>query len=109
MNHGVHYHSCGFLGYTHVQNGMPVFVSLECKTFHEILLFMFIVSHVIFVFILCESCHISDLCNKLNTYFVLGMGIGHAQHNMRYYRKHKILFLDTCFLYLYFPPEWVGK
>ena len=28
---------------------------------------------------------------------------------MIHYGKHEILFLDTCFLYLYFPTDWIGQ
>ena len=47
--------------------------------------------------------------NTFNMFFVRVMGVIIEQYNMRNYNKHEILLLDTCLLYLYFPPDWVGQ
>ena len=85
------------------------FVLIKCNDFHEILLLRFIVTQVIFVCILWQSCQRSALWNKMNTLFVHSMDAERAQYNMQNYDKHETLLLDMCFLYLYFPADWVGK
>ena len=55
MHRGVLLHSDRFLGYVHVANKMPVFLSMEFITFHEIMLLVFIVIQVIFMCIIFHS------------------------------------------------------
>ena len=50
MYHGIVCHSSGFLGYAHVPKLNAIFVSLEYRTFHEILLLMFLVTQVLFLY-----------------------------------------------------------
>ena len=107
MRHGFICHSGGFLGYTHVVNEMPVFVTLECKTIHEIILLMFLLTQVLLVCILWQSCHSLVLCNAFNMLLVCGIDVGCAQYNVRHYGKHEILLLSTCLLYIYLPTDWV--
>ena len=99
-----HHH---FLFLTHKY--MPVISSLECRTFHEILLFMFIETQLLFVCIIWQSCHISALWNTMNMLFVCDMDVSYEHYNVKHCGKHEMLLLDTCLLYLYFPPDWVGK
>ena len=63
MPHGVLCHSSGFQGYTHMVNEMPVFVSLEYNTFHEIMLLMFLLTQVLLMFILWKSFQSSEMWN----------------------------------------------
>ena len=37
------------------------------------------------------------------------MSVGHAQYNMIDYGKHENLLMNKCLLYIYLPPDWVGK
>ena len=37
------------------------------------------------------------------------MYVTREQYNVKHYGKHEILLLDTCFLYIYLPPNWVGQ
>ena len=37
------------------------------------------------------------------------MGVFLERYNMRYYNKHEILLLDTCFLYLFLYPWWIWQ
>ena len=71
------------------------------------MLLIFLVTQVIFVCIFCHYCHILTLWNTINMLFIRGMEVYRAQYNMRHYSKHEILLLDTCLLYLYFPPDRV--
>ena len=41
--------------------------------------------------------------------FVHGMGVAREQYNVKHYGKHEIVLFDTCLLYLYLPPDWVGQ
>ena len=88
---------------------MPVFVSLECRTFYETLLLIFLVTQVLLMRILWKSCQNLSLWNTMNMLFVFGMDVSHAQYSMNNYSKHEIILLDTCLLYIYLPPDWVGK
>ena len=76
---------------------------------NEILLFMFLVAQFLFVCILFYSCQSSPLWNTLNIFFICGMDVSREQYYVKNYGKHKIIFLDTCLLYLYFTPDWVGQ
>ena len=40
---------------------------------------------------------------------VCGIDVAPEQWNAKHYGKNKVLLLDTCLLYLYLPPYWVGK
>ena len=51
------FHSGGFLGYDNVINKMQIFVSLECRDFHKILLLLFKVT-IFFMYIILQSFHI---------------------------------------------------
>ena len=73
------------------------------------MLLMFLVTQVIFVCVFWKSCQRSSLCNILNMLFIRGMDVGREQYNVRHYGKYEILLLDTCLLYLYLSPEWVGQ
>ena len=42
-------------------------------------------------------------------FFVHGKEVSRAQYSMKNFGKDKILWLDTCLLYLYLPPDWVGQ
>ena len=42
-------------------------------------------------------------------FFVCDMDVVREQYNMKYHGKHEILLLNTWLLYLYLPPNWVGK
>ena len=97
------------LWYAHFSNEMPVFVSREFSTFHEILLLMFLLTQVLFMYILWKSCQISDLWNPINMLFIIIMDVVRSHYKVRHYGKHEILLLDTCLLYLYLTPNWVGK
>ena len=75
--------------------------------FDEIMLLMFLLTQVLFMCILCQSCQIFSLRNTMKMLFVCGMDVAREQYSVNHYGKHKIVFLDTCFLYLYLPPDWV--
>ena len=45
----------------------------------------------------------------MNMLFVHGMDAAYEQYNVKYYSKHKIVFLDTCLIYPYLPPDWLGQ
>ena len=45
----------------------------------------------------------------MNMMFVCGMDVVRVQYNMKHYGKHEILLFYTCLLYIYLPPDWVGK
>ena len=79
MHHSVLFPSGGFLGNTHVENEMPVFVSLECKAFHETMLLVFLIAQVIFVCIFWNSYQSSSLWNIFNMLFVCGMDVSRAK------------------------------
>ena len=70
---------------------------------------MFLVTQVIFVYILCLSCKISSVWNTLNMLFVCGTNVDCAQYNVRNYGEYGILLLDMCLLYIYLNPEWLGQ
>ena len=57
MPYGVLFRSGGYLGCTHVENEMKVFVSMGCRTFHEILLFMFRVTPIPPLYVLFQLYH----------------------------------------------------
>ena len=109
MHHSILCHHIGFLGYAHVVNEMPGFVSLECRTFHEIMVLMFIVTQVLFVCINFQSCQSLALRNKLNMLFICGTDVSCAQYKVGHYSKHERLLLDMCLLNLYFTPDWVEQ
>ena len=92
-----------------MENEMPVFVSLECSFFHEILLLMFLVTQVLFVCIIFQYCKRLVLWNTMNMLFVCVMDVGFAKYNVIHCGKYKIVLLDACLLYLYFPPELVEQ
>ena len=96
MSHGFLFHSGGLLRYAHVANEIPVFVFLGYNTFHDTLLLMFLVIQDIFVYILWNYFHISELWNTMHSLLVPGMEIGRAKYNVKHYGKHEILLLDTC-------------
>ena len=87
---------------------MPVFVSLECS---------FSLNYVIGVssntsyFCVYSVEILSDLGTMEHNehVFFCGMDVAREQYNMKNHGKHEILFLDTCLLYLYLPPDWVGQ
>ena len=43
----------------------------------------------------------------MNMLFICGMDITHEQYNVKHYGKHEIILLDTYFLYLYLPPDYL--
>ena len=88
---------------------MPVFLSLKCRTFHKIILLMFLFTHFILLCILFWSCQSYSLWNTMNVLFINFMVIGCSRYNVIHYGKHENVLLDKCLLYLYFPPDWVGK
>ena len=45
----------------------------------------------------------------MNMLLIRGMDVAHEQYNVKHDGKHEILLLDTCLLYLYFTPDWVGQ
>ena len=45
----------------------------------------------------------------MNVLFIHGMDVECAKYNVRHYRKHEILLLDTFLLYIYFTPNCVWK
>ena len=45
----------------------------------------------------------------MNKLFLSGMCVGCAQHKVKDYGKHEILLLETFLLYIYLPPDWLGK
>ena len=77
--------------------------------FGEILLLMFLVTQFLFLCIIWQYCQISSLWNTMNMMFVRGLDVAYEQYNVKHYSKHEIILLYTCLLYLYFPPDWVGK
>ena len=76
---------------------------------NEILLLVFLLTQFIFVCILWQYCHISELQNTMDIFLVRGMEVAHGQYNVKHYNKHEILLFDTCLLYLYLPPDWLGQ
>ena len=61
LNHGILCHSDGSLGYVHAENEIPVFVLLVCKLFHEILLYISLLTLallvcIIFINIIARHC-----------------------------------------------------
>ena len=91
MNNIVLCHSGGFLGCTHVENEIIVFVSLERKTFHEIMLLIFLVTQVLCVCIIWQYFQRLALCNTLKMFlFVVWTLAVHSTScdikvNMKYY------------------------
>ena len=47
--------------------------------------------------------------NTMNMFLVSGMDVAREKYNVKHYGKHEIVFMDTCLLYLYLPPDWVGQ
>ena len=40
---------------------------------------------------------------------VHSVDVGREHYSVIHYGKYEVLLLDTCLLYLYVPPDWVGK
>ena len=70
---------------------------------------IFLVTQVIFVCVLWQSCPILPLWNTMNMLFIHNIDVACKQYNVKNYSKHEIILLDTCLLYLYLRPYWVGQ
>ena len=80
---------------------------IQNVVFCKIMLVVFLVTQVILVCILWQSCQISALCNTIKFLFVSVMDITREQYNVKHYVKHKIVLLEAFLLCLYLPPNWL--